>query len=437
MSKKTTQRLYYYFAVFMAVLMVASLILPSISQNLTQQQQLNQALTPVPTTTPIPPTFPPPLTDFSGITFAEDYLHPSGLFYVNLPSGWTVSNTVNNTRQAQVSLNNPERVSVIEMYIERPSTPVTTPEEVSGLYTSGTLASGWRDYDSWREAGERRYVDDRVIIDFVLSDSGVDYFAQHSAWTDGTWVYVVRVVVPSNASDLMFWLTENMPNHFHVLEAYKGTPLGWTARYNQLTNTFIRYSNAWRILDGSVAQLDRPITLGVDDATSIVINTTDGNIADEAAAREFVSGLRRNIEIVSVAETTRPGMSGFSVAYKFFTPDGEERNGLALLMNGEDGKLHTAIGRIASGGVDLNTDVARAQFFDFVTAMDSFSLLTGLNLPALPQPTATPTRIPATPVPTTEVTPEMTAEADEAVDVTPEMTDMPEEEMTAEATPSN
>lgn len=410
MSKKTTQRLYYYFAIFMAVLMVASLILPSIAQNVQQQQQ-QQALTPVPTNTPIPPTFPPPLTDFSGITFEQDYLHPSGLFYVTLPKGWSVINHVNNTRQAQVSLNNAERVSVIEVYIERPSTPVTTPEEVSGLYTSGTLAASWRDYDRWREAGQRRYVDDRVVIDFVLSDGGVDYFAQHSAWTDGTWVYVVRVVVPSNASELMFWLTENMPNHFHVLEAYKGTPLGWTSQYNQLTTTFIRYPNSWRILDGSATLLTRPITIGVDDNTAIVVNTVDGNLPDEAAAREWVSALRRNLEVVSVKSITRSGVTGFSVAYKFFTPDGEERNGLAVLLNGSDNKLHIAVGRIASGGVDLNSDAGRAQFFDFTTAMDTFSLLTGLNLPPLPEPQPTPTRIPPTPVPTAETTPESTPEA--------------------------
>lgn len=430
MSKKTTQKLYYYFAVFMAFLMVASLILPSIARNLTRNQQVQQALTPVPTATPVPPTFPPPLTDFSGITFTQDYLHPSGLFYVNLPSGWTVSNNVNNTRQAQVSLNNPERVSVIELYVERPSTPVTTPEEVSGLYTSGTLASSWRDYDSWREAGERRYVDDRVVIDFVLSEGGVDYFAQHSAWTDGNLVYVVRVVVPSNASQLMFWLTENMPSHFHVLDAYKNTPLGWVGRYNQLTTTFIRYPNSWRILDGSTSLLDRPITVGVDDNTAIVVNTSEGNIADEATASAYVSGLRRNIEIISVKAITRVGGTGFSVAYQFFTPDGEERDGLALLLNGENGKLHTAIGRIAAGGVDLNSDAGRAQYFDFVTAMDTFSLLTGLNLPALPTPEPTPTRIPATPVSTVEATPEATA-------LPVEMTEAPVEEVTPEITPSN
>jgi hypothetical protein len=432
MSKKMTQRLYYYFALFMAILMVASLILPSIAQNVTQSQQQAAALTPIPTNTAVPPTFPAPLTDLTSITFDEDYLHPSGLFYVNIPTGWSVSNNVNNSRQAQVSFNSPTTSSVIELYVERPSTPVTTPEEVSGLYTSGVLAGSWNRYDSWREAGERRYVDDRVIIDFVLSRQGQDYFAQHTAWTDGNLVYVVRVVTPSNARDLMFWLSETMPTKFHVFEQYKTTPLGWTGNYNQFTTTFIRYPSTWRILDGGVG---KPITAGAEDGTGVIVTTQEGQIADEAAAREFVSGLRRNIEIVSVKDVTRTGASGFSVAYKYFTPDGEERNGLAVLLNGENNQLHTAVGQIPSGGVDLNSDAGRAQFFDFTTALDTFSLLTGLNLPELEQPAPVPTAIPTTAVPTTEATPEMTVEVtneatqEAVVETTPELT--------AEATPSN
>jgi len=423
MSKKMTQRLYYYFAVFMAFLMVASVILPSIAQNVTQSQQLATALTPVPTNTAVPPTFPAPISDFASIAFEEDYLHPSGLFYLNIPTGWSVSNNVNNSRQAQVSLNSTTTSSVIEVYIERPATPVTSPEEVSGLYTSGTLAGSWNRYDSWREAGERRYVDDRVVIDFVLSRQGQDYFAQHTAWTDGNLVYVVRVVAPSNARDLMFWLSETMPTKFHVLEQYITSPLGWTGNYNQLTTTFIRYPSSWRVLDGGIG---RPITTGAEDGTAVVVNTTDGAIADEATAREFVTGLRRNIEIVSVEEVTRTGATGFSVAYKFFTPDGEERNGLAVLLNGADGKLHTAVGQVNRGGADLNSDQGRAQFFDLTTALDTFSLLTGINLPALPQPTPAPTLVPATSVPTPEATTEMTPEAESPV-----------VEVTSEATPSN
>lgn len=376
-KKRGIQKLEFYVAGFMAFLMISSLILPSLSRNAKNQQAV-QEQTPAPTNTAVPPTFPAPLTDFNAITFDTNYLHPSGLFYVDVPSGWSVSNNVNNTRQAQVSFNNAEAVSVIEMYVERPSTPVTTPEEVSGLYTSGVLAGSWNRYDSWREAGERRYVDNRVVIDFVLSRQGQDYFAQHTAWTDGNLVYVVRVVTPSNARDLMFWLSETMPTKFHVYDQYITTPLGWTGNYNQTTSTFMRYPNTWRILDGGG---DKPLTVGLDENTAITITTQEGQVADEAAARELVSGVRRNVEIVSVKDVTRGDVSGFSVAYKYFTPDGEERNGLAILLNGADGKLHTAIGQVNGGGVDLNTDDGRALFYDFTTALDTFSLLTGLNLP--------------------------------------------------------
>ncbi|PJF28473.1 MAG: hypothetical protein CUN52_13130, partial [Phototrophicales bacterium] len=62
--------------------------------------------------------------------------------------------------------------------------------------------------------------------------------------------------------------------------------------------------------------------------------------------------------------------------------------------------------------------------------MDTFSLLTGLNLPPLSTPEPTPTRLPATPVPTVEATPEMTA-------VPVDMTEAPIEEITPETTPSN
>lgn len=378
-SKKATKRMYYIFGISMALLMVATTILPSIAQNMAQQQQIAQQLNPDPTATPVPPTFPPPITDFSSVTFTENYLHPSGLFYINLPSGWTVSNTVNNTRQAQVSLNNSSAASVIEVYLERPSTLVTTPEEVSGLYTTGILASSWNRYDSWREAGQRRYVDDRVILDFVLSRGGQDYFAQHTAWTDGNLVYVVRVVTPSNARDLLFWLTTEMVEHFYIYEQFKTTPLGWIGRYDSVTSTIIRYPNTWRVLDGGIE--GRAVTVGLDDGTAIVVSTVDGQVADEDAARDYVLGLRRNNEIVSVREVSRTGADGYSVSYRFFTPDGEERNGLAILLNGADNQLHTAIGQVSRAGVDLNTPEGRGQLFDFTTTLDTFSLLTGLNLP--------------------------------------------------------
>lgn len=245
-------------------------------------------------------------------------------------------------------------------------------------------------------------------MDFLLSRGGQNFLAQQTAWTDGTWVYMIRVVTPDNARDFLYWLTDEMVSHFHILDQFKNTPMGWTAFHDRRTNTILRYPNSWRILDGGSA--GRPITVGIDDGTAIVANTIDGQVGDETAARDFVSGLRRNVTVVSVMPISRVGASGFSVAYRFATPDGEERSALAILLNGSAGKLHTAIGQISRGGVDLNSQEGRAQFFDLTTALDSFSLLSGLNLPALPEPTPIPTRPAPTSTPEIELTPEMTPE---------------------------
>ncbi|GAB4326631.1 MAG: hypothetical protein Kow00117_13910 [Phototrophicales bacterium] len=414
-QNKTLQRLTYAFGIFMALVLFLPTLLQGIAPRQTVQQQAEN--TPVPTAVPLPD----PLTDFSGITFDEQYLHPSGLFTVDLPNGWTSTTTVNNRTQAQVTLNNGDLLSVVEVYIQQPAEPITSVEDLSAYFTSAVLASSWSRYRNPREL-PRTLEEDRVIIDFVMEQNGVNYRAKHVATFDDQYIYVTRIVVPENQEALLFWLADEMPKHVHLLEQFADAPMGWIATFDQDTSFVFRHPNTWSQLTGGRGQIysfTTPENAGVQISV-----TPDASIASEDEAIAYVSARHADAEILSVQAVERVGATGFAVAYGFTDFDGAPQSGYAVLLNGETGHLYTAIAEIPQGGVDLNDVEARGSFVDLGSAMDSFGLLLGLNLPELP-PLPTPTPRPsATPV--VESTPEATPEA--------EMTEDAQASSAAEAT---
>src|SRR5690349_18750962 len=84
-----------------------SAILPIFTQNASAQQTLQP--TNAPTVTP-----PPVVTDFSGITFDTDYLHPSGLFSVPVPTGWIPGQQTTNASGVEITMNNGNLLSVVQ-----------------------------------------------------------------------------------------------------------------------------------------------------------------------------------------------------------------------------------------------------------------------------------------------------------------------------------
>lgn len=419
MQKKTTQRITVIFGILMASLMALSAILPLISP-------------PVPVPTPEPPTptpaptFPAPITNFDAISFTTQYLHPNGQFVVAMPSGWQPTQPNNNGVQAQSNFNNSEAVSVIEASIEELSAPIATLDELSARYNTSSLAASWARYTGgWSEIA--RQVDtenNRVLMDFEARRGGQTFLARQQVWTQANHIYSIRVVVPNNARDLLFFLVEQLPPTLRVLPQFAETPLGWNSTYDSVSQHILRFPNVWQVTDSAPGL---PVSIeGADAGVSIRVETRTETVADEAAATALVEALRPGTTVASVQPVTREGAEGFAIAYNFRNADGAGLSGLAVLLNGTDGRLHLANAVLDEAGIDLNSAEAQATYTELTNAMGTFSLLEIPNLYL--DPSAFPTVPPII---------ELTAEATEPVaagEATPE-TDMTEAATAEAATP--
>jgi hypothetical protein len=305
--------------------MGSSLILPLI-------RRINPATQTDPATPTPQPTVPAPVSDLSTISFTEPYIHPSGLFTAAKPSGYSISNEFSTTGEAQATMRNADQLSVLEIRVTRPTSEqdITTMDGVSGIFNDEWLTSSWREYSTWDET-ERRTEGDSVIIDFNLSRSGQDYIARQQSFTDGTWVYSVRVVTPSNAAEMLRYVLENEVNSFQPVAQYTGLPMEWNAYYDTVNQYVIRYPGTWLLEDsapGAPASID-----GINVA--LRVETLDTLLDSEEAASGYVLGLHSGIEVLSVEPVEQFGASGFNVAYKQTTLDGDSESGLVTILNDE------------------------------------------------------------------------------------------------------
>jgi hypothetical protein len=427
-----------YLGVFMAIVLLAGVFLPLLQQNTTTQD------VPEATDTPLP-TFPPPPSDLTTITFDQLYLHPSGIFAIGQPDGWTASEPSRGTTIAQVNLVNEASLAVVDSYIEAPLSPIAA-EELSDHFNESAINSSWANFTTWTESN-RAFENDQLVIDFTVTLQGRTYVARQRAWTDGDWIYVVRVLVPENATELLRYLLDNFVASLHPMTEFKGMPLNWSAYYDPEVSHIIRYPQEWAVTDSAPG---RPTSITSTDGILLRVESRATTpIADEAAATTFVEGTRSGISVVSVEPVERGLGSGFSVAYSYTTVDGSQESGWAVLLNGPDGTLHVANLLFPASDVDLNnlpedevapestaeatsepTVIANigSAYSPLAQVMESFYVIEPLNLSAQSLP-ATATPLP-TLAPTVAITSEATAEVTEAAsDATPEV------EMTVEATP--
>src|SRR5688572_5585680 len=203
MSNDGSKRAFTIISILMVVAIAGSAILPLFTNN-------NQVQTAEPPTEQPQPTFPPPLTDFSSVSFNEDYLHPSGLFSIAQPTGWTPALPVSNPTGAEITMNNPTLLSVIQVSLQITTDPIETLDQVDALYTTAALNESWSNYRrdaqtnlNYRETGRKRE-NNQLIIDFELNNNrGQTFLARQVSWADSTWVYSVRVVMPQVAIDAL------------------------------------------------------------------------------------------------------------------------------------------------------------------------------------------------------------------------------------------
>jgi hypothetical protein len=372
-----TKRVTTAFFIFMAIVMGSSVILPLFSN--TAQQQVIQ-----PTATP-PPTIPAP-PNVEAISFDQTYLHPSGLFTIAQPEGWTVENPTTNPSRAQVIMRNPEALSIIEAYIEQPPTPVTNLDELDAYFTSDVLRQGWSNYRNPRERARRRE-DDKLLIDFDLQVQDQNYVARHEAWTDGKWIYVVRVVMPDNAAQQLVEIMDQETASLQPVAAVAASPFGWNAYFDSLVKHIVRYPATWFVEDSAPG---KPASIVGNNSQAVLrVESVNGEtVSDESAAQAWVETNRPGAEILSVESVTRGDGDGFAVSYGFADVDGEQRSGLAILLNGPDETLHVANLRFLGDAVDLNSDEAAAANPDFAEVMNSFTVLSSLDI--APEATAEP-----------------------------------------------
>ncbi|MCZ2094826.1 MAG: hypothetical protein LC121_00880, partial [Anaerolineae bacterium] len=399
------------------------------------------------TATPLP-TFPPPPADFNAITFDRVYLHPSGIFSIGQPDGWTASEPNKGATIAQINLINNDQLAVVDAYIEAPGVSLT-PQELSDHFTESAISASWANFTTWQESS-RDLVDERLVIDFTVTLQQRTYVARQTAWTDGTWIYVVRVLVPENATDYLRYLLDQFVASLKPQTEFQGTPLNWDAYYDPQASHIIRYPSTWTVTDSAPG---RPTSISSNDGTLLRVESRGGvSITDEAAARSLVEGERSGISVVSVTPVQRgPGdqesHQGFSVAYSYTTVDGSKDSGLYVLLNSADGNLHVANLLFPASDVDLNAipasapapeataeagaDSADSTYQPLAQVMSTFFVIEPLNLSDQSM-AATPTPLPTlapTAIPTSEATLESTAEA--TPEAIPEATT---EEAPAEAT---
>ncbi|MBZ0279329.1 MAG: hypothetical protein K8L97_01230 [Anaerolineae bacterium] len=439
MDHQSAKRATIILGIVMIVAIASSAILPLFTQDVTDA-------TPVPTTIPVP-TFGPSITDFSGIRFDNDYLHASGLFSVANPTGWTPGTETSNTTGAEITMNNTDILSVIQISLQVSAAPIQSMDELDAIYTSSALNQSWSNYRrdaqtglNYRETARTRD-GNNLTMDFELKNQREQIFvARQIAWYDTDWVYSVRVVTPENQIELLKYLVDNLKASYHANRIFAGTPIDWQAYFDQTNNFIIRYPTSWIVTDSAPG---RPASIDGNTGSLRVEAQPGVVIGDEAAARAWVEATRTGVTILSVQPATRGTLNGFSVAYTYNDVDGNPNSGLALLLNGTDNAVHVANLRLFKANVDLNVDTAQVENFEAYQILQTFNQLEGVTVP-LPTPTPTPTLPPtlaptATPEATVEVTSEATVEAtpEATTEATPEASVETTAEATAEATPGS
>lgn len=370
MDNRRRQRTYAIFAIFMVVLMAMTAILPALAPNTTVQQNIEPTAT-------IIPTFPAPPADLSTITFDQTYLHPSALYIMNYPEGWEPEYQA---ATRQVAFKNASAQSDIEMYVDAAQPAPATLQEVSARYDQSTLGAGWRTYNNWEETNrEIDAANNAVVIDFELERRGQTFLArQYAELRDGR-IYVTRVITPSNARGLLLDLLEKAKTAVQPVDVFADSPVEWNAYYSDVENFVVRYPSSWNLRDGAPGQ---PVTIDQSNQAVLRVESVDGSVADEDAAREFVLARQPGAEIKTVQTTERNGTSGFEVSYTFRNLEGEPQSVLTVILPDGENTLRVATVRVANQDVDLlNNDSQVFVVSDAARIASSFNLTTGLGFP--------------------------------------------------------
>lgn len=365
------------FGISMAAVMVLSLMSGYLFQlaqriDLARQQRIASQPTAL-------PTFAPPVQT-SLISFEDEALQASGLFSMAIPAppewGAVESSYDGFSNRARLILRN--EANVVEASAESPETPITSMEELETLYNEQTLGSSWRSYTDWRETQRvpTTIADKDVLqLDFELDFRGQTFIARQASWFDDERVYSVRVITPENANELLVFLLDELVSSFDVLDRFAGTPLDWSAYYDDQSGHIVRYPRDWQVTDAAAGF---PASVEAANASMRVEAVEGESIADADAAEAYVAGLPGVADVLGVTEVTRDDLSGYQVAYTFDSVSGAAGSGAVVLLNGED-RLHLANLRATGLDANLNEAAEDAVATNYSDILASFSTLSGVQ----------------------------------------------------------
>lgn len=364
----TTKGLTYVIGIVMTIAMVASTILPLLTNNTPQSAAPAVEPTAVP-----PPTLPAP-PDTSQINFDDTYLHPSGLFTMGIPTGWnpTVSNTSDG--EVRVSLGNSDALSVIETRIISSEEEIADGDSLSTFFSDTWLGQTWRDYTNWEETDRNVTEDNHVVIDFNLTRTQSNYIARQESWVQDGEIYSVRVVTAENAPEELKFLLAGVMTNIDRVEVYADSPFGWSGYFDNVDKHMIRYPETWVVTDAADGL---PATIAGEDITMLV-ETVDVALDSESAAIDWIENWRSGVESLTVEAVEVDGSAGYEVSYKLTTLDGASESGLAVLLNGSDNRLHVANARI--GDLDVNLQTEPAEDYPIGAILETFRLFPDLNV---------------------------------------------------------
>jgi hypothetical protein len=404
------------------------------------------------------------VTNFDTVSFAEYYLHPSGMYALPQPTGFAISEPASQRGLAQVNMVNNAQLAVIDAFIEDASLPpgtTLTVDDLSGRFTPDVLAASWSRFQRYTETA-RRVEGDYLLIDFEVTLNRQIFIARQKVRTDGDWIYVVRVLTPANAADYLRFLVDRMAESFVPFKQFAGMPFEWRSLYNPDSGVIIRYPDTWTITDNAI---NRSTSIDGSANEALRVELRPGAaVTDAAAAQAVILAERPNATLLTTEPVTRGELSGFAVSYAYTNADGDPFSGYAVLLNTAAGDLNLANLRFPGDAIDLTairaadvlaqrqaaltvaipvgeaTQAAEATaesvdpererliaaYGDYVLILHSFSPLPPLNLSTASLP-PTPT-----PIPTAAST--QAVEATEAAETTPEVAPEATAEVTPEAT---
>lgn len=381
-SKKRTRITVIVFGVFMSIVMVGSLLtgwLLQISQQLDLQRQQQQAAEPTPV-----PTFPPPVLT-SDMTFERTALQANGLFSVNVPEppNWGAIQSSFDTFANRARLLLRDELNVIEAWVQYPDTPVESLAQLSSeVFTEQSLGASWRNYRTWTETARTEITDaspPRLQMDFQLEFQNRTYVARQVAWFEGDRVYSVRAVTPENATELLVFMLDNVVTSFTDYAPFSSTPATWQLYYDPMLNHALRYPDIWQVTDSADGL---PASIEGERVAIRVEALAGESVDDEDAAQTLAEALPLVTEVLSVEETERDSLAGYSVAYRWQNLDGDTGSGLVVMLNGDD-QLHVANLRANNVDADLNApeDADASESADlYANIMSTFYPLSGVEL---------------------------------------------------------